>query len=567
MKAKKILTAAVLSLAMLTSVGCGGQTIQSFDKDKTQLYVGVYNGGYGMAWLEKAEKGFEELYPDVDVVLMQKKDEYETAKLKDTIDELGIDLYYAPISYLQMLEEDFALDITDAVTGAIDLNGVKDTSIESRMLPDFKNYYNMGTESAPAYYAVPLGGSFWGLNYDYDLFEEESLFIAESDGSGDNITWTSGLAGQPEKSLGRDGVKGTYDDGCPETYEDFYALMLKMAQKSVTPFIWANKQNGYHSYFMQSLMSDYEGKSVIDAAYAMDGVEITLFDTAKSTYDEAMASADRKEVITDKTGYYLSQMKGKAVAIKLIRDVLDNGWYDTRSDLGTTTFMQAQSFYLESKKYSKINPAYNRVAFLIDGGHWYNEIKAYDKSYTATNYPEYAASGRRFSIMPFPKFETSENDKSTLMISSANFGAFVRKNAEQKELAKKFLQYTLTTENIKMTATESGMSMFYRYELSDAQYSAMPYYYRVASQIMSSDKVDKVSGLAKTTFYKNNVEYTERYNLLWLGTHVLSDGVQVGVSSIISDMQARNLDAYSYMKASERKYTASYWAGQYQLSK
>ena len=89
--------------------------------------------------------------------------------------------------------------------------------------------------------------------------------------------------------------------------------------------------------------------------------------------------------------------------------------------------------------------------------------------------------------MPFPKFETSENDKSTLMISSANFGAFVRKNAEQKELAKKFLQYTLTTENIKMTATESGMSMFYRYELSDAQYSAMPYYYRVASQIMSSD--------------------------------------------------------------------------------
>ena len=66
---------------------------------------------------------------------------------------------------------------------------------------------------------------------------------------------------------------------------------------------------------------------------------------------------------------------------------------------------------------------------------------------------------------------------------------------------------------------------------------------------------------------KDKLKHTERYNLLWLCTHVLSDGMQVGVSSIISDMQARNLDAYAYMKASERKYTASYWAGQYQLSK
>ena len=49
MKVKKILTATVLSLATLASASCG-KTIQSFDKDKTQLYVGVYNGGFGVFW-------------------------------------------------------------------------------------------------------------------------------------------------------------------------------------------------------------------------------------------------------------------------------------------------------------------------------------------------------------------------------------------------------------------------------------------------------------------------------------------------------------------------------------
>lgn len=50
---------AVLTAALITfgATACG-KVVDKIDKDKTQIYVGVFNGGYGTAWMKEAAKEF-----------------------------------------------------------------------------------------------------------------------------------------------------------------------------------------------------------------------------------------------------------------------------------------------------------------------------------------------------------------------------------------------------------------------------------------------------------------------------------------------------------------------------
>ncbi len=551
---KVVALCATLAIGACCTVGCqNNNVIQSEDKDKTHhLYVGVFNGGYGKEWLEKAAEEFCKSYDDVQIIIdSSKKDELQTKNLKDNIDNYAYDLYISPTNYMQMVydETHMAMDITDTVTSAINLKGgVSDSSIASRMKDSFREFYNVGTEQSPKYYAVPVGGSIWGLNYDYDLFEEKELFISGTDEDGELI-FTSGKEGAAPKSVGRDGVKGTYDDGTPTTWSEFRQLLVEMKNKSVTPFIWAENMASYRYFFLMSLWSDYEGKDRMENALKMNGTEMDIYDTDKADHKTAMTSKDRKVAITDKQGYYISQMKGKAAALEFAKEVMDKGYYDERSLNATTDFTQAQSFYVQSKKYAATNPNYKRVAFLIDGGHWYNEIKAYSDQFTKDNYPEYK-DGRRFSVMPFPKFDSSENDTATYLYSSSQFAAFISKNAKEAEYAKLFLQYLMTTNSIKNIALTSGMTMFYNYKVTDSELASMPYYYRIIEEINQSDKTALVNEQCNTAFYKNNTMYQVKENLLWNGTfnnRNLTDGFK-------DFKNYKDLTPYGCIKAAEQYY-------------
>lgn len=568
------------TIAFLTSlivgaccfVGCKPNIIQQEDPTKAHhLYVGIFNGGYGKAWLEKAAEDFCKIYDDVQILIDDKKDEFQTNNLKDKIvDTYSNDLYLAPTNYMQMVYDEtyMAMDITDIVTSPVNLKGgVSDSSIESRMKESFRDFYNIGTTENPKYYAVPIGGSIWGLNYDYDLFEEKSLFISGYDEEEEEYVFTSGKEGDKPKSVGRDGVLGTYDDGTPATWSEFKILLAEMKSKSVTPFIWAENMSSYRYFFLMSLWADYEGKENMENALRMNGAEIDIYDTSKSDVNDqkshaaAMASKDRKVKISDDTGYYLSQMKGKAAALEFAELIMDKNYYDERSLKSTTDFIQAQSFYVQSKKFAT-EPNGKRVAFLIDGGHWYSEIKEYSDTFTKENYPEYK-NGRRFSVMPFPKFDTSENETATYLCSSSQFAAFIRKNAKEKEVAKNFLQYLMTTNVIKQTALGTGMTMFYDYTVEKSELSSLPYYYQIIEEINQSDKTALVNEQCNTKFYKNNTKYQIKQNLLWKGTYNLRE-----LSDAFVDFKNySSLSTYNYMKAAETYYTASYWSNQYHVGK
>ena len=62
---KKIISLVALALSFTCFAACGGTVIDKEDKTKSHhLYVGVFNGGFGIEWLKQAIDEFVKIYPD-----------------------------------------------------------------------------------------------------------------------------------------------------------------------------------------------------------------------------------------------------------------------------------------------------------------------------------------------------------------------------------------------------------------------------------------------------------------------------------------------------------------------
>ena len=91
MKRWKALTLTLLMLlsVVLGAAACGGQG-DTIDKNKTQLYVGVYDGALGYEWMKEYKAAFEAKYEDVsledgkmgvEVVIRNRKTDFDDGML------------------------------------------------------------------------------------------------------------------------------------------------------------------------------------------------------------------------------------------------------------------------------------------------------------------------------------------------------------------------------------------------------------------------------------------------------------------------------------------------------
>ncbi len=532
---RKVVCYALVAASILGVSGCG-QHGQQVNKDKTQLYVGLYNGGWGNDWLYKAKEGFEKKFDKYEIVITPKKDDYEYSYLKDAIKSDPNDMYITACSYYNYMQDKTILDITDCVTSDMADVGEAGTSIEGKLKDKDKSFYKL---SDGKYYAVPFGSSIWGLNYDVDLFEESELFISESDGSGKNIVWTSGKAGAPEKSAGRDGKTGTYDDGCPVTFADFKALLARMRQSSITPFTWS-EQLGYGFYVLTSLIADAEGVDNFNIVKTLNG-SFTGYDG--KTYD-----------VTRGTGYLVNYLPGKKYALDFAREIAGNE-ANYASVAGALSYTQSQDAFILSKA-NAASSEEKRIAFMIEGGHWYNEAKAYINETNGSIYPEYAG-GRRFSVMPFPTFDDRPGTTATYLESSHQFSMFVNAQTKKADIAKLFIKYLCTDEMVRTSAVMSGIIRACSYTLSDEELAQMPYYYSEIYKLQHSDSVNLVSLRMNDKFYIENQSF-ESLAWLWVGSFVNSKGSKASLTDPFSDFKAyaskENLTSEKYVEGTAKTF-------------
>lgn len=551
---KKKITSVVLALSVCSSLGSFASCkfddgIEQIDTSKTQLYVQNFDGGFGSDWLwslkEKYEKAHaEDVYEKgkKGVQIMLSNAKILAGDLEKNIMEASEEVFFTQNfdCLFDYIARDFLLDISDIVTEK--LPG-ENRSIEDKMTEQQKDflcvdYTNSGNGK---YYAIPHYSVYTGIIYDIDLFENEGLYLLD-DGTysvpgafNDGKYMASGRL-----STGPDGKYETYDDGLPATYEEFFALCDYMVNKSITPFNWLGKGGDWYlSDVRLSMYADYEGIEQMSLNYNLNGTAKNLISVDENNNITKLPNTN----ITPQNAYELSMQAGQYYSIDFMSKIKTNTSYHNANKTGSMTYthLQAQSDFLYSS-YKKAP-----IAMLIDGAWWENEAT---DTFKAMEQFSLGKMDRRFGLMPFPKATQDKvGERFTVYDGKMAYGVIAKATPSYKhELAKDFLQFCYTDENL---AEFSEMTNSFRdldYTLTDAQISKLSSFGKSMYDIKVSKTMDIVYPLS------DNVDFLSNMGTFTYGIdQTYTDGYVVNISTYLGKMSPADM-----IKA-QKEYRISIW--------
>lgn len=474
---KTSLLLATLMLAGACFTACGGPQGggEGIDESRTQLYVASFDGGVGNLWLEKLKKSFEAKYADVS---------FEPGKTgvqlivdiskANHINAISTEIYNVifaeAVAYNELAASNLILDISDIVQ---ETNSDGKT-IESKLSEHQKRAL---TAVNGKYCALPHYEYYAGVTYDKDVFNKKSLYIKQGGG----YTNENG-----NRSAGPDGKTGTKDDGLPATYEEFYAVCNNMTKVGVTPFIYMGEANGsYVDFLLEGLTTAYHGRDEMEVAFTFDstkGGTLTGNDVIKPsivTGFNGNTPVVEEKVISLENGYDTTQMAGKYYALEFVQKMKDNAdkWISDKVK-SSLSHLDAQEEYIMSDLENE------PIAMIIEGSFWYNEAEAaFGRS---VEYYQDAAKTRNFAWMPLPAqisgtVNESNGSEQFLLDESYSYvviNANIKNNENLVNLAKTFVQYAYTDDNLREFTVSSGCFKGVQYEVTNEQYSGMNNFYK-----------------------------------------------------------------------------------------
>lgn len=494
-----LLTCVTVYVAM---AGCGGVSAgDGAVKSMTNLYVATYDGGFGADWIEDVVEAFEARYADyvngdkVGVKVHVTKSTKTGQTVYNSMAAETNDIYYLFFqdNYYNFVNSDYLLDITDIVTENISGQG---HSILSAMDEQLAQYYGVEENGTTKYYSVPYSVCYYSFAYDAELFYKEGLFLTrEYDAEGnegavadyviqkvsdsnrvyanlvteDGKTYYKTLKGN-YLSMGPDGVYGTSDDGMPKTMAEFYALCDYMSDEtSVSPILFfGSKGESYLRQALGQVAATANGYDNSKTQYTMDGELNNLISVGE---DGTITNLDSVTLMPDNSNKKaIEQFKqsGYYTAAELGEKIFANDYCHVDALKETNTLTDAQITFIESRdKQSK-------AAFYVDGIWWEHELESYYKQ----NGKTLDTSDRQFKLLNIPKASAADVGSKAVNVSEGRMGAFIlsKIDSDKVDIAKKFLQMSLTDEyNAKYTAT-TGAPRPYSYDLTDAQYNSLSSY-------------------------------------------------------------------------------------------
>jgi hypothetical protein len=457
----------------------------TIDTTKTQLYIYNYDGGIGTEWLERLKAKFEEQYKEesfepekkgVEIIIKRDK-----GNPSSTIAEDYNEIFFAEgINYNDLIVQGRLLDISDIVNET--LPG-ESKSIADKLTAEKISAF---TVLDGKHYVLPHYEIYSGVTYDVDLFEEKRLYFG-TDGGYTN--YAQSYNENPELSLlsaGPDGIKGTYDDGLPATYEQFIKLCSDMKKMhGITPFVFTGSYPKYINHLMGALWAKYNGAKEFMYNVSFDSGSDTTRVIVDFNNDEPVIS---NLPVTPENGYITTWQAGKYYALNFIEKIVKNTWYDLDSARGTTSHMDAQTNYVFSRLENK------PIAMIIEGSYWYNEAENSIKRSERT-YPK--AINRKLAWMPLPGVISGQVDetngvKNTVYDTLSSFAfinANIKDNPNKVRLAKLFLQFCYKDENLQDFTLTTGVPKGVDYELTAEQYNSLNYYYKSIYDIKQNSDV------------------------------------------------------------------------------
>ncbi len=537
---KKTLTKFIALLCAVTTcmpfAACGGGTgesgAQQIDKSKAQLYVSNFDGGVGHNWLDAHIKRFEADYAETEFIPGTKGVQVLVTNHKSGLSELGSklknakeDVYFLEkVNYHDAIAQGYFLDITDIVTETMSEFGESGT-IEDKLYESQKEYYKVNGK----YYGLPHAQSPTLLTYDADLFDRNGFFFGDDGELGKKST-DSGL------SKGVDNVAGTYDDGLPATYEEFFKLCNAMTKRGIAPMIWSGMYEWYTTRFAKQLRADFDGEEAM-VAYSFDGVMSNLVDTIDAngniTYKAPVT-------ITEENGYEVFNSASYYYTFKFLEEIYKNSYYSDKSFNENVSHSDAQSYFLLSSFTSEQD-----IGMLVEGLYWVNEAKpSFDKMST---YQGASLQERNLKVMPLPKATKEKVGEKTTIVDSLNQLAFISAyvSEEKKELAKTFLQYCTTQKSLEEFLMQTGLTRNFNIGY-DAIYDTLcPYSKSVVDMLGASNYIMPASN--SEVFQKN---YDAFYATYEIGTTQYAEPINA--------IEAKK-SAYEFFNDFRNKYNADSW--------
>lgn len=534
MKITKKLIALTICLLMTVSTvgllsGCGQR--QSYDSTKTQLFVATYDGGYKSEWIDKVAERFEAAYADYQIgnrtgveIIVERTTDFGNSLFQNW-GAASSEIYFTEsVNYYDFVNAGRFLDLTDIITEDIPGEG---RSIYSKFNDQQKEYYAAeGTDGEDHFYGIPFASGFAGLVYDIDLFYTKGLYLVresdtdsslsgadkyirntQKDANGNyytevqesDITYRRTTAGD-YLSKGPDGVYGTYDDGLPSTYSDFFELCEYMSiEKNVTPFAWSGKaQSGYFTWLLAELAADYEGAEQMKNYFDFSGTATNLIevlpDGTVTPLEDANLDESPLEIYKSAGRYYAYDFVNRMFAG-------DSQFIDRDSTGSTVDQYGAQRYYLEanSQGSSKRN-----IAFLLDGIWWQNEASDAFARLGSLN-AEDSKENRQFGFLPLPKQDDAELGGATLLDTHNTLG-FVRSDiqAHKIDLAKAFMQFCFTDVSNKEFTLTTGVQRPLDYNLTETEMSQLSPFERNVWEMFHNADNSVVYPYSKSEFYLNN---------------------------------------------------------------
>lgn len=485
MEFKKIICPALMLAAMVLP-GCKHADYdvdkwdEKVDANRTQFYIHNYEGGFGSEWLRDAKNTYEKLHAEdsyeagkkgIQIMIKADKNSFQPSSLKIS----SYDMFFLQESKAYSFYKNGALeDIDEAITGENPYEpGV---TLESKMTDAQKSFFNEGGK----YYGLSHYVGSWGLSYNKTLFDQQGFYFVRNHTSKagelkfvrsyDDFDPTNPNA--VPRSLGRDGIAGTQDDGLPETYQDFYDLCDFIASYNYTPFTFSSKQKDtYVTSLVNALFMDGLGAEEANKLFNYGDSGISFNNLVKVDVN----AASNKGLIVKDAGQPVKENN------VLVSDQLNNGYEVYRNE----KYLQALEFMHKILTTKKANDASSPKYFskeiitggatydyqsaqrsmvqssstttmIIEGQWWENEAKSIANKF-GTSYD--------FGWMPLPRYSREDTHKN-VYVDTMDCVSVVRKGTTKRDIALDFIQFVSTKENLvnftKTTNTVKGLD--YRFE-------------------------------------------------------------------------------------------------------
>ena len=525
-KMKKLISIVAAGIIAFTvaavNAGCRSSDLVAVDETKTQLYVSNLDLGLGRSYIEAigqqfekdfAEKSFEEGKKGVQVLYNHNTDINSASFFETTIEGDKDNVYFTEyINYKQWTNK--FMDVTDiinspAITGYNAATGEytrESKNIRDKIDPTMLEFLNVGGGNK-VYKGFPFYLAIKSVNYNADLWDEKGFYLcaAPSDyvaiAIRDNADLDAAIAnynaaiaeiksgaeseallfgnakgevkigGQTEEvglSAGPDGKFGTFDDGFPATYDDFYALCDHIANNNVTPFIWTGANAGYADMITQSLFTNELGLERSKVYYSLNGTMDNLI--VFNQNGEAQFDGDGKPVIGEpytfnggvSDGYEIMRTASKYYALQFAEKIATTTAWTHTACYDSTSQSEAQNKYL-TEGFTK---AGNPTAMLMDGAWWQAEANATFEAMKKVD-AKYAKENRRFGVIPLPYSsievfrDKTLNDEKNVIVTENDSVCFINnnidRNSPQYEVARVFMSYFNSDDSAGLFTAKTNM--------------------------------------------------------------------------------------------------------------